>query len=72
MEQTKLSQDPEVTVTLNASEVFQLNLSVISRIGYCQQKWANASSATEQNNAEEQLAYLSGLSAKLQSILKDI
>lgn len=78
MEQTKQTQnetpitDPEVTLTLKASEVFQLNLALITRIGFTQQRWATATSANEQKNSEEQLAYLSNLSGKFQNILKDI
>ena len=65
-------KDPEVTITLNASEIFQLNLSVVNRVGFCQQKWSCATTDAEQNACESQINYLTNLSNKLQNILKEI
>ena len=72
MENKNTNVDNEVTITLKSSEIFQLNLSVVSRLGYVQQKWANAATEVEQTASEHQIAYLTKLSNKLQSVLKEI
>ena len=69
--QTKI-EDKEVTITLKTSEIFQCNLSLVSRLGFVQQRWANAITEQEQNACENQMAYLTNLSNKLQNILKEI
>ena len=75
MEQNKNEQaivDPEVTITLKASEIFQLNLCVVARLGFVQQAWANARTAAEQETSETQITYLSNLSGKLRNVLKEV
>ena len=67
-----IANDPELSITLKASEIFQLNLCVVSRLGFCQQKWASAITENEQNACESQITYLTNLSSKLQEILKEI
>lgn len=64
--------DREVTITLKESEIFQLNLCVVARLGFVQQVWANAKTANEQNACENQIAYLTNLSGKLRDVLKEI
>jgi hypothetical protein len=69
--QTKI-EDKEVTITLKTSEIFQCHLSLVNRLGFIQQRWANAATETEQNVCEDQIAYLTNLSNKLQNVLKEI
>jgi hypothetical protein len=64
--------DREVTITLKESEIFQLNLCVVARLGFVQQVWANAKTANEQETSEIQINYLSNLSGKLGNIYKEI
>lgn len=64
--------DREVTITLKESEIFQLNLCVVARLGFVQQVWANAKTANEQETSEAQINYLSNLSGKLRNVLTEI
>ena len=64
--------DREVTITLKESEIFQLNLCVVARLGFVQQVWANAKTANEQDTSEAQINYLSNLSGKLRNVLTEI
>jgi hypothetical protein len=70
--QTNTNIDPEVTITLKESEIFQLNLCVVARLGFVQQAWANARTAAEQETSETQITYLSNLSGKLRNVLKEV
>lgn len=70
--QTNTNIDPEVTIPLKESEIFQLNLCVVARLGFVQQAWANARTAAEQETSEAQIAYLSNLSGKLRNVLKEV
>lgn len=69
MEQPKT--EAPIKVELLPSEIFQLNLCVACRSAYCTEKWANALSKEEQEGTERQLDYLTRLSTKLQSMLKN-
>ena len=63
--------DKEVSLTLNRSEIFQINLSITTRLSYIQTRWASAITQQEQDACENQLAYLTNLQRKLSEILNE-
>ena len=67
--QTTNPGDEEVTLTLKKSEIFQINLSLTTRLSYVQTRWASAITQQEQVACENQIDYLTGLQAKLASLL---
>ena len=70
-EKTNVVEDKEITFTLKESELFQLTLSVNTRVSFVQMKWASATTQQEQNACENQLEYLSNLQRKLAEILAE-
>ena len=70
-EKTNVIEDKEITFTLKESELFQLTLSVNTRVSFVQMKWASATTQQEQNACENQLEYLSNLQRKLAEILAE-
>ena len=64
-------QEKEITLTFKTSELFQLHLSVLARLGAVQQKYCNAYCGDEQKSAETLLLYLSNLDTKLGEALKN-
>ena len=65
------TNDKEVTLTLNRSEIFQINLSITTRLSYIQTRWASAITQQEQDACENQLAYLTNLQRKLSEVLNE-
>lgn len=63
--------DAEVNLTLRKSEIFQINLSITTRLSYVQMKWASAITQQEQAACENQIDYLTGLQAKLAALLNE-
>lgn len=72
VEEPKQNTEPKATLELSASELFQLHLCVVCRTSDTTIKWANASSKQEQEHCQKVIAYLTGLTMKLQQKLKEI
>lgn len=72
VEEPKQNAEPKATLELSAGELFQLHLCVVSRTSAATIKWANAASQQEQDHAQRMIAFLTGLSIKLQNKLKEI
>ena len=63
-------EDNVITAEFKRSELFQMNLSVISRSAYATQKWASACSQQEQEQLQNEISYLTELSKKLEELIK--
>lgn len=68
-QEEKKVEEPKITLELTPKDVFHLHLAVVSRTADATIKWANASSGEEQKYESELIAYLTGLSTKLQEVL---
>lgn len=67
---TNKTEEQKITVELKPSQLFQLHLSVLNRIGDVQIKFCNAFNEEEQNSAEQLLMYLQKLDLLLLNLLK--
>lgn len=67
----KKMADEEVTVTFKKSELFQLHLCIVARSAAATIKWANATSADEQNVLQGTIQYLTNLTEKINEALKN-
>lgn len=63
-------QEEKITIELKPSQIFQLHLSVLNRLGDVQIKFCNAFNEEEQNSSEQLLMYLQKLDLMLLNLLK--
>jgi len=63
-------EESNVVLELKPSEIFQLHLCVLNRMGNAQIKFCNAHNEEEQKTAEGLLAYLTILDNKIVKALK--
>lgn len=66
-----MAEEKEITLKLKPSEVFQLHLSVLNRIGNVQIKFSNAYCEEEQKSTESLLYYLTQLDQKISEVLRN-
>lgn len=63
-------EEQKITIELKPSQIFQLHLSVLNRLGDVQVKFCNAFNQEEQDSAEQLLMYLQKLDLLLLNLLK--
>lgn len=66
----KKISDEEITVTFKKSELFQLNLCILTRSAAVAIKLNNTTSSDERNALQDTIQYLTNLSEKIERILK--
>lgn len=67
----KKINDIAIKCEFKASELFQINLSIISRSSFATLKWASATNAEEQKQMQSEILYLNELNRKIEEILNE-
>lgn len=64
-----MKEEETITIELKKGEVFQTYLSILSRVGFAQQKWASSFNAEEQKQMQSEISFLTELAKKFSDLL---